>query len=135
VGSRCLVATIFIEVSHPQPILSPQGEKVMVSGFAGGLLALLALGFAVAGAPVAIAAVPVALVVALAAAVGRDLRHVVRFGWHIDPGGAGGPGRDPDDPRAPSPHGPSGDAADAEWDRFVSQFWEHVERERQLAGV
>jgi hypothetical protein len=116
--------------------LSPQGEKVILSVFVAGLLAVLALGFAVAGAPVAIAALPLVLVAALAVAVGRDLRHVLRFGWHIDPG-AGGPGRGPGDPREPSPHGPSGDAADAEWDRFVSQFWEYAERdhERELAGV
>ncbi len=127
---------IFTEVPHPQPTLSPQAEKVIISGSAAGLLALLSFAFVVAGAPAVIALLPFALAAALTAAVGRDLRHVARYGWYRGPGADGSSGRDGDGgPREPNPQLPSGDMADAEWDRFVSQFWEHVERERELVGA
>lgn len=104
--------------------------KVIASGFVAGLLALLVFAFLVAGAPLLIAVVPVVLAVGLAAAVGRDVRHVVRHGLYDPPGadGGSGPGTDP---REPNPHLPSGDMIDADWDGFVSQFWEYVERESE----
>lgn len=127
---------IFTEVSHPQPTLSPQAEKVIISGSAAGLLALLSFAFLVAGAPVVIAGLPCALVGALMLLFGRDLRHVARHGWYILPGADGSSGRDGDgDPREPTPQLPSGDAAEPDWDRFVSDFWEHVERERELVDA
>ncbi len=101
-------------------------------------MTLLAFGFLATGAPVLIALVPFVLVVALAAWARRDLRHVARHGWHNGPGTDGLSGPDPGDPRDPDPQGPSGDMVDPEWDRFVSQFWEHVERverQRDLTGV
>ena len=101
-------------------------------------MAVLTCGFLATGAPVRIALVPLVFAVAVTAWAHRDLRHVARHGWHHGPGTDGSSGRDPGDPRDPNPQGPSGDTADPEWDRFVSQFWEHVERdadsERELIG-
>lgn len=122
----------------PHPLLSKQAEKVLLSGFVAGLMAVLACGFLATGAPVLIAAGPLVLVFVLAAWARRDLRHVARYGWHRGPGSDGSSGPDADHPRDPTPQGPAGDVADAEWDRFVSQFWEHVdraERQRSLADV
>jgi len=127
---------IFTEVSQPQPTLSHQAEKVIISGSAAGLLTLLTFAFVVAGAPVLIALAPVALVGALTIAVGRDLRHVARHGWYSPRGADGSSGGDGGgDPREPNPQLPSGDMAELDWDRFVADFWEHVEREREPAGV
>ena len=95
---------------------------------------MLALGFLATGAPVVIALGPIALVVALTAWTRGDLRHVARYGWHHGPGADGPSGRDPGDPLDPDPQGPSGDTIDPEWDHFISQFWEHVEREREPVG-
>lgn len=125
-------------MSHPHATLSPEGEKVLVSSFGGGLLALLALGFLLTGAPVAIALVPLALVTMLVSAINGDLRHVARHGWHGRPGadgssGDGGPGG----PREPTPSLPSGDVTDLDWTRFLAEYWEYVERsrERELIGA
>lgn len=123
-------------MSHPPATLSPEGEKVIISSFAAGLLALLALGFLLTGAPAAMALVPLVLVTMLATAINGDLRYVARHGWRRRPGadgssgdgGPGGPG-EPDPPLLP------GDVTDPEWNRFVTEFWEHVERERELIGV
>lgn len=131
-GSRSHRA-ILTEVSYPQPTLSPQAEKVIISGFIAGLLAMLGFALFVAGAPVEIALAPFALGAALAAVIGRAMRYVIRHGWYNPPGsdGSSGPGGS-GGPREPSPHLPSGDTLDPqEWDRFVSQFWEHVERGRE----
>jgi hypothetical protein len=134
-GDRWSLA-IFTEVSQPQPTLSSQAEKVILAGSAAGLLALLAFAFLVAGAPVAIALTPVALVAALTAAVGRDLRHVARHGWYRGPGANGSDGPDGDgNPHEPNPQLPSGDTAELDWDGFVADFWEYVERERQPVGA
>jgi hypothetical protein len=134
----CDLLAIFIEVSRPQLTLSPQAEKVIVSGSAAGLLAVLSCAFVAAGAPVVIALLPVLLVGALTVAVGRDLRHVARYGWYTRPGtdGSSGPGGH-GDPREPNPQLPSGDTAEADWDAFESDFWEHVERKRarELVGA
>ena len=128
---------IFTEVD-PHPLLSKQAEKVLLSGFVAGLMTVLAVGFLATGAPVLIAVVPLFLVIVLAAWARRDLRHVARHGWHKGPGADGSSGPDSGDPRDPNPQGPSGDLIDAGWDRFVSQFWEHVERgaesEREPVG-
>lgn len=125
---------IFPEVSHSEPTLSPQADKVIVSGFAAGLLIMLAGSLVVASAPVAIALAPVGLLLALGAAIGRDVRHVARHGWYLPRGdGRSGPGGT-HRPHGPQPQQPSGDLIDPEWDSFVSQFWEHVaqvERERE----
>ncbi len=122
----------------PTPLLSKQAEKVLLSGFVAGLMTVLALGFLATGAPVLIAVGPLVLVVALAVWAHRDLRHVARHGWNNGPGADGSSGPDAGDPRDPNPQGPSGDMTDPEWDRFVSQFWEHIERperQRDVAGV
>jgi hypothetical protein len=121
-------------VFQPQPTLSPEGEKVLVCGFVAGILGFLALGFGVLGAPVPIALVPFALTVALIVAMRGSVRHVRRHGWN---GGADGPsGRDRrEGPPQPTPPGPSGDAEPVEWDRFVTQFWDHVEREHTRIGA
>jgi hypothetical protein len=119
---------IFREVD-PTPLLTPQAVKVLLTGFVAGLMTLLALGFLATGAPVRIALVPLVLIIAVALRARRDLRHVTRHGWYKGPGADGSSGQDPGDPRVPSPQGPSGDMTDPDWDRFVSQFWEHVERE------
>ncbi len=110
--------------------------KVLVTGFVAALMTLLALGFLATGAPVRIALVPLVLVIAVALLARRDLRHVNRHGWYQGPGADGSSGEDPGSPRDPNPEGPSGDAIDPEWDRFVSEFWDHVERqnERQPVG-
>jgi hypothetical protein len=122
----------------PTPLLSPQAEKVLLTGFVAGLMTLLAFGFLATGAPVLIALVPLVLVIAISAWARRDLRHVARHGWHKGPGADGSSGPDPGDPRDPNPQGPSGDMTAPEWDRFVSRFWEHVEQaedERELVDV
>ena len=118
----------------PHPLLTPQAEKVLLFGFGAGLLTVLAAGFVATGAPVLIALGPFVLVVALTAWTRADLRHVAQHGWHQGPGADGPSGRDPGDPQDPNPQGPSGDVLEPEWDRFVSQFWEHVERDRQPVG-
>lgn len=119
-------------MSHLPPTLSPQAVKVIVAGFAAGLLGILGPAFVVAGAPMSIMLALFALLAALAAAVGRHLRHVTRHGWYLPPGadGSSGPGGT-SGPRGPNPQLPSGDVIDPDWDDFVSQFWEHVERERE----
>jgi hypothetical protein len=106
--------------------------KVIVAGSAAGLLAILGFSFLVAGAPAPIVLAPFALLGALTAAVSRSLRHVSRHGWYAPPGadGSSGPGGN-SDPREPNPQLPSGDMIDPDWDGFVSQFWEYVEREAE----
>lgn len=118
----------------PTPLLTPQAVKVLLAGFISGLMTLLAFGFLATGAPVWIALVPLVLIIGVAAWARRDLRHVARHGWHYGPGD--GPfGRDPEDPLDPNSHGPSGDVIDPEWDRFVSEFWDHVERQNEREPV
>ncbi|HWE11532.1 MAG TPA: hypothetical protein VG325_19450 [Solirubrobacteraceae bacterium] len=125
-------------MSHPHPALSPQGEKVVICGFSAGILAFLALGFGVLGAPVPIALVPFVLAVGLVTAVHADVHHVRRHGWHGGPEGPTGHGPC-EDPPEPTPPGPSGDELVVDWDSFVAQFWDHVERpdhvERQPARL
>jgi hypothetical protein len=116
--------------------LSLQAVKVIAAAFAAGLLIILGFAFVVAGAPLPIVLSPFALLAALTAAVGRNLRHITRHGWYVPPGdgGSSGPGGN-SDPREPNPQLPSGDMIDPDWDGFVSQFWEYVERERELTGA
>jgi hypothetical protein len=120
----------------PTPLLTPQAVKVLLFGFTAGIMAVLAFGFLATGAPVWIALGPLALVIFVAAWTHRDLRHVARYGWQYGPGTDGPSGDDPEGPRGPNPQSPSGDMIDPEWDRFVSEFWDHVERqdERELIG-
>lgn len=109
--------------------------KVLLTGFVAALMTLLALGFLATGAPARIALVPLGMIIAVALLAWRDLRHVNRHGWYKGSGGGSSSGENPGDPRDPNPQGPSGDAIDPEWDRFVSEFWDHVERENERQPV
>jgi len=105
--------------------LSAQGEKVIISAMGIGLLSLLVLGFVILAAPVPARFVPVILL--WVAAVRGDVLHVRKHGWGIR--GSDGPdgdgGRHPSEPTPPAP---SGDGEQFDWDAFVTQFWEHVDR-------
>lgn len=115
---------------RPPQLLSDQGEKVIIAGMAAGLLSLLCLGFALVGAPPSALLVPVPLILLCLAAVHEDLSHVRRHGWS---GGGGSDGSNGggqrDGPPRPFPPGPSGPGEQFDWDAFVTQFWEHVERQ------
>lgn len=98
---------------------------------AAGLVAFLIAGFGAFGAPVAVLLAPLPLIVFCFGAVRNDLRHVRRNGWNAagasdDPDGGGGGG--PALPE-PAPPAPSGEGEQFDWDAFVIQFWEHVDRQ------
>lgn len=107
--------------------MSAQGEKVVIAAMPVVLLSLLILGFAALRAPVAALIVPVPLILLCIAAVRKDLGHVLRHGWSGGGGGPGGGGRG-GVPQPGSPL-PPGDGEQFDWDAFVDQFWDHVERE------
>ncbi len=120
---------IFIEVPRPPQLLSLEGEKVIISGIAVGLLTVLVIGFATLRAPILPLLVPVPLILLAIFAVRKDLGHVRRYGW----GTTGGEGPNSDGgihkTDEPPPPGPSGDGEQFDWEGFVTQFWEHVDRE------
>ena len=114
--------------------MSAQGENVAMAAMAAGLVGLLIAGFAAFGAPVVAMIAPLPLILLCFGFVRQDLRHVHRHGWNAAGGSdgsdgegdgrGGGPGKD-----EPAPPGPSGGGEQFDWDAFVSQFWEHVERQ------
>jgi hypothetical protein len=111
-------------------MLSTHGEKVILLAMATGLLGMLVIGFAVLGAPVAMLLFPVLLILLSFMAVRGDVAHVRRFGWSVagdtdDPSPGGGP----DGPQQPGPVDPTGSGEQFDWDAFVIQFWEHVDRQ------
>jgi hypothetical protein len=108
--------------------LSPQAERVLAGCMVAGLLMLLELGLGVLGAPALMLLWPALIVAAAAIAVRHDIGHVRRHGWW-KPGGETG-GSDSDRPGPPGPGDPSGDAERFEWERFQSEFWEHVDAQR-----
>lgn len=124
---RSLRATIDA-VRRPPQLLSAHGEKVILAAMPVGLLSVLILGFAVLGAPLAALLVPVPLMLLCIAAVRKDLRHVRRHGWSSGGDGSNGDGRSggPDEPISPVP---PGDGGDFDWDAFVVQFWDQVDRQ------
>jgi len=110
--------------------LSSQGENVIIAGMAVGLLGLLIAGFAAFGAPVAVLLGPMPVMLFIFAGVRKDLRHVRTHGWNVagdSDGPNGGGGRRPG-PSEPAPQGPSG-GEEFDWDAFVTQFWDHVDRQ------
>jgi hypothetical protein len=109
--------------------LSAQGEKVIIFGMVIGLLGFLSLGFAAVGAPVSALMLTALLILVCLVAVRRDLLHVRRHGWGDGRGADGPNGQSRHGPREPTPPGPSGDGEQFDWDAFVTQFWEHVDRE------
>lgn len=117
--------------------MSAQGENVAMATMAAGLVGFLIAGLAAFGAPLAVLVAPLPLLVLCFGAVRKDLRHVRRHGWNTgragdDPdgeGGGGGPAR-PD----PAPPAPSGEGEQFDWDAFVTQFWEHVDRQPVPTG-
>jgi hypothetical protein len=109
--------------------LSAQGEKVIVFAIVAGLLSVLSVGFATLRAPVSALALPVVLILVSIVAVRRDLRHVHRHGWSDSRGPDGSDGQSPQDSGPPDPPSPSGDGVEFDWDAFVTQFWEHLDRE------
>jgi hypothetical protein len=108
--------------------LSPQAERVLAAAISAGLLAFLELGLAVLSAPALMLLWPAAIVAGAVVAVRRDLVHVRRHGWWKRGGGPDGSG--PDTPGPVGPGDPSGGAQPFEWERFQSEFWEHVEVQR-----
>lgn len=110
--------------------MSNQGENVITALMGVGLLSLLSAGFGVFGAPVMVLLAPAPLILVCLAAVRKDLRHVRTHGWNT-PGGS----EDPNDdggrpgPDEPTPQGPSSDGEQFDWDGFLRQFWEQVDRQ------
>lgn len=94
------------------------------------LLSVLTLGFAALRAPLPTLLLPVPLILLCIVAVRKDLLHVRRFGWSSAGGsnGSNGDGRRPG-PDEPAPSAPSGGGEQLDWDAFVVQFWDHVERQ------
>ncbi len=92
-----------------------------------GLLSILVLGWVILGAPVTALLVPVPIILLWVAAARKDLLHVRKHGWGTSgsDGANGDGGRHPSDPTPPAP---SGDGEQFDWDSFVTQFREHVDR-------
>lgn len=91
------------------------------------MLCLLILGFAALGAPVVVLLAPTPMILLCVGIVRKDLRHVLEHGLGDSGDGSGGEGRG-GLPAPVSPLGPS-DGEQFDWDAFVVQFWDHVERE------
>ena len=110
--------------------MSAEGENVIMATMAAGLLGILIAGFVVFGAPVAVFLAPLPLILLCFGAVRKDLRHVRRHGWNVVGGSdePNGEGRRPGPPE-PAPQGPSGGGEQFDWDVFVIQFWDHVDRQ------
>lgn len=109
--------------------MSTQGDNVIIAIMGAGLVILLMGGFVLFRAPVAAVLAPVPLVLLCFGAVRKDLRHVRRHGWNVD-GDSDGPEdeRRRPGPDEPGPQGPSGGGEQSDWETFVTQFWDHVDR-------
>ena len=118
-------------MAGPSQPFSTQGENIIIAAMVVGLVALLIAGFAVFGAPLPALLAPVPLALFCWTGVRKDLRHVRRHGWNAadgsdGPDGGGGGPRPPE----PAPEGPSGgDGEQFDWDAFLAEFRDHVDRQ------